>query len=151
MNTHSLPLENTHILATPVADACLSICHKNAQSLASMPHLEKLREMTINEDPHLIAISETWLDETIPDNKVNLPNYHIVRHDRIKKGGGGVCLYIRNDITSYSVIETSRNVVPTEYTKQSEYIFVKINFNKNTLLICVVYRPPTVSLRSILI
>ena len=111
------------------AGACLSICHINAQSLASVQHFEKLNEITKTKTFHLIAISETWLDDTIQDNKVNLPIYYIVRHDRIKKCGGGVCLYIRNGITSYLVIETSRNVFQTEYTKQSEYILVEIKFD----------------------
>ena len=38
------------------------------------------------------------LNETTTDNEVNILGYTIVRRDRISKGGGGVCFYVKSSI-----------------------------------------------------
>lgn len=47
-------------------------------------------------DIFIIAVSETWLDESVLDDEVNLDSFTIIRSDRMsqsgKKKGGGVCL-----------------------------------------------------------
>ena len=85
----------------------------------------------------VIAVSETWLNESIPDNSVSLPGYVIIRHDRKnlkKKGGGGVCLYVSTDI-SYLIVDSSSDT-------DTEYLIVKLTVANTVLLVCVVYRPP---------
>ena len=46
----------------------------------------------------IIALSETWLEESVPDSEVRLDNFTIIRSDRTrhsgKKRGSGVSLYI---------------------------------------------------------
>ena len=40
---------------------------------------------------------ETWLNDSITDDMINIPNYTVVRQDRnCKRRGGGVCIYISN-------------------------------------------------------
>ena len=48
----------------------------------------------------VIEITESKLDKTVLDDKINIDGYELVRSDR-NRHGGGVC-YIRNDI-SFSV------------------------------------------------
>ena len=48
---------------------------------------------------NLMCFTETHLNETIPDSKLALPGYNLIRGDRIdslaeKDGGGGVCMYV---------------------------------------------------------
>ncbi|XP_061896893.1 uncharacterized protein LOC133645982 [Entelurus aequoreus] len=48
----------------------------------------------------IIALSGTWLEESVIDSEVSLDNFTIVRSDRTKHSGktrgGGVCLYIND-------------------------------------------------------
>ena len=46
----------------------LNICHLNAQSLCSSTHHEELRQFVSSKNLDIIAISETWLKDYIPDN-----------------------------------------------------------------------------------
>lgn len=50
----------------------------------------------------IIALSETWLDESVSDAEVSLDNFMIIRSDRSKASGkmrgGGVCIYINNRV-----------------------------------------------------
>ena len=46
----------------------------------------------------LLSFSETWLNQSIPDEEVDMENFHLARSDRTvdsgKSRGGGVCMYI---------------------------------------------------------
>ena len=53
-------------------------------------------------NPHILCISETWLDNEISDSEVSIGNYDLVRLDR-NRHGGGVAIYIHVDFT-YNVI-----------------------------------------------
>ncbi|KAJ8363033.1 hypothetical protein SKAU_G00118640 [Synaphobranchus kaupii] len=62
----------------------------------------------------IIALTESWLDETVPDPEVHLDNFTIFRADRTKASGkergAGVCMYVNNrwcnNIKIYSVVCT---------------------------------------------
>ena len=60
-----------------------------------------------------LVLTETWLDETVPDSCVNLTDHSLVRADRSatesgKSRGGGVCLFINNKwCNNYIVKHTS--------------------------------------------
>ena len=49
----------------------------------------------------LVAVPETWLSPDIFDSEVNhnFPGYSLFRCDRMTRQGGGVALYIREDLT----------------------------------------------------
>lgn len=49
----------------------------------------------------IIAITESWLTEHVPDSLVTLRNYTLFRRDRTSGAGGGIMCYIRNDITAH--------------------------------------------------
>ena len=51
------------------------------------------------EQPHIMALNETKLDDTIGSAELSISNYHeIIRKDRTRYGGG-VVLYIHNSIS----------------------------------------------------
>ena len=76
--------------------ACLNI-----NSLVS--HIDDLRVvMSQFKDIDILAINETKLDVTIKDGEVHLPGYDVVRKGREsngRNGGGGVCIYVRSNIS----------------------------------------------------
>ena len=46
----------------------------------------------------MITLSETWLDDSVTDSEISINDYCLVRRDR-NRNGGGVCMYIRKDIS----------------------------------------------------
>ena len=73
----------------------LHFLHINARSL--LPKLTDAHLLVQRTNSAVLAITETWLDESMTDSESELNAYVVHRKDRNRKGGG-VCLYIRTDI-----------------------------------------------------
>ena len=87
----------------------------------------------INGNIDIFLISETKLDETFPAAQFYLQGFfNHYRFDR-NRNGGGIMLYIRQDIPSRLIEKKLRN--------NSEYIFVVINLRKKKWLLCCSYNP----------
>ena len=84
-----------------------SLTNKRPELLAT------LRSLSLT--PQIIAITETWLTDNIPDGMISLPNYkQIFRADRPKqegRRGGGVLILARDDVVCSRRHETWSNVV----------------------------------------
>lgn len=74
----------------------LELCHLNCQSLCA--HFADLVSLVDLCSYCVIGVSETWLTPLIWDKTVDIPGYNIFRNDRIGKRGGGVALYVREDL-----------------------------------------------------
>ena len=76
----------------------LSVCHWNLNSLCAHNH-EKLTQLKAYNSLYkydFICLSETFLDSSIPDDKIKIEGYELVRDDHpdhTKRGG--VCIYYR--------------------------------------------------------
>ncbi|XP_044591960.1 uncharacterized protein LOC123270092 [Cotesia glomerata] len=69
---------------------------------------------------------------------VYLPSFVLHRHDRCLRSGGGVALYVRDDLMSKCVL-SSTNLVD----KHPEYLFVEVSgSSKERILVGFVYKPP---------
>ena len=87
----------------------------------------------IKDNTDFLMISEIKLDQSFPTNQFMTNGFSApFRLDRNDKGGG-IILYIREDIQS--------RIVSTE-SSQVEGFFVEINLrNKKKLLVCCYYNP----------
>ena len=56
------------------------LVHLNARSL--LQHIDELRLIFSKVFPPIIAITETWLDNSIEDSEIAIPNYSVERLDR---------------------------------------------------------------------
>uniref|UniRef100_A0A8C5PPB0 Reverse transcriptase domain-containing protein n=1 Tax=Leptobrachium leishanense TaxID=445787 RepID=A0A8C5PPB0_9ANUR len=87
----------------------------------------------------IIGITETWWDET-HDWAVNLNGYTLFRKDRKHKKGGGVCLYVNQDLKpNITQLESDEGNV--------ESLWVNISLgNKqgSQLLVGICYKPPNI-------
>ena len=82
----------------------------------------------INGNIDIFMTSETKLDETFPAAQFSLQGFcDPYRFDR-NRNGGGIMLYIREDIPSRLIEKKLRN--------NSEYFFAKINLRKKKWLLC---------------
>ena len=83
-----------------------------------------------------IAVTETWLTPVTESNYV-IPNYHLVSQPRLNKPGGGVGIYILNDVEYILRKDLTFNY------DFIECIFVElIQKNNSNIIIGCVYRPP---------
>ena len=73
----------------------LHCIHSNARSLFNK--LSEFRLISQKTNAAIIAISETWLDDSHTDSSISIDGYSLIRRDR-DGHGGGVCFYIRDDI-----------------------------------------------------
>ena len=73
----------------------LKVLHLNVRSL--LRNISELRLLLNQNDVHILSINETWLDSSILNNEINIENFQVIRKDR-NRHGGGVAVYIRNDL-----------------------------------------------------
>ena len=111
----------------------LNLVHPHVSNHINLPNILLLNARSIahgkidelicisNEAVHeIICITETWLDEVVPDEFefVSLPNYDIIRANRSGKKGGGVAIYVhealpyraRDDLSNNKDIECMGNL-----------------------------------------
>ena len=110
----------------------LHFLHLNTRSL--LPKIAELRIIAAESGAAVIAISESWLDASVDDSEIDIPNYVVHRRDR-KRTGGGVCLYIRQDLAFNPRPDLDKDVLET--------LWVDILLPKTRpILVGVCYRPP---------
>ena len=81
-----------------------------------------------------LAITETWCHSGVMDAELlaNFPGYSVIRSDRDGRDGGGVCLYLRDDLTG-EVLSTFDNTVCS---------LLVCRIHQLNTIVCVAYRPP---------
>ena len=84
----------------PIAQQGYSICHINARSITAANRLEQIEAFIKTENNFdIVAISETHIDHTVCDSRINIDQYVVHRRDR-NRNGGGVCIYIHEELSS---------------------------------------------------
>jgi len=125
---------NSHCLG-PLNCKGLKICHLNIRSL--LPKIDEVKMLIKESNIDVLAISETWLSNIIPDSFVNIKGYNLYRKDRLNTMGGGVAIFIKENIT---------HTIPTNLTNDMELIHVQIKLeHRKPFMISCVYRPPSAS------
>ena len=124
---------------------CVSMIHLNIRSATK--NLDKFETFLANLDHKfpIIALSETWL-KSHNENLCNIQNYQSEHNIRHNKGGGGVSIFIQNDI---------EYVLRKDLTIQNnimEALFIEIPMgkigNKCNIIVGVIYRAPDTNMTS---
>lgn len=111
-----------------------SLMHINCRSIAS-----KLIDiqLLLHEIPsHVLAVSETWLDQTL-DSTVHIQGYTFIHKPRETGGGGGVGFFIKHNI--------DYQIMPQQHPNHTSYesLFIRISqLNCPPSVLGVVYRAP---------
>ena len=64
----------------------------NARSL--LPKIDELSLLLSIHPIEFIAVTETWLNDTVPEQLIYINNYNIFRNDRSYNRGGGLCFHL---------------------------------------------------------
>ena len=84
------------------------VVHYNINSILAADRIDQLTDICRTLNINVLILSESKLDESIPNNLLTIPGYHEpLRHDRAQNGrhGGGVLMYIANNLTFQHRIE----------------------------------------------
>nr|CAH7760935.1 unnamed protein product [Callosobruchus chinensis] len=107
------------------------IAHLNVRSLLS--DFESFVDLVHENNLDIIAVSETWLSESIDSVTVDIPGFNFCRKDRQSRGGG-VGIYVRSTI-KYEILTCSSDA-------RLEHIFIKFKIGRRSYCLAVMYRPP---------
>ena len=95
-------------------------------------HFEELKLLLENDNPDIIGISKTKLDETIHDSDIEISNYNIICKDR-DKFGSGIVMYIRESL-NYKLRDD------LDFDIESISVEIKVG-NFRSFLVTSLYRP----------
>ena len=70
----------------------MKIAHFPIRSL--LKKVDEIKILIHQNSFDILAISETWLSDKIPNELVNIPGFNVYRNDR-PSDGGGVLIYIK--------------------------------------------------------
>lgn len=112
-----LNLENIVLKASLHKDN-FNFAHINPGSLK--PHLSEVRCLLDGTVLHVLEVSETWFGDNHNDNLLAINGFDLLRHDRKRKRGGGVALYVRSGL-KYKILSKSAS------SGKVEYLFAEID------------------------
>ena len=108
----------------------------NARSLKN-----KLRDLHCNfnaNNPDIVCITETWLNQSIPDSVIlNGKNFSIFHEDRPNnREGGGVCILVNN-----ATVKAVPVLISAKF-ESLELVSVDVVSASSSFRLFVIYRPP---------
>ena len=123
----------------------LNICHLNARSLKNKLIEVKLLALEYNVD--IIAVSETWFNSLTSPADTSLVGFQApFRRDRADtKKGGGVCIYVKEDIACIRRLDLE----PTDVEIVVIEVFIPSTpwgQQKSSWIIACCYKPPLAGL-----
>lgn len=121
-----------------------SLIHFNARSLSQNSDSISSYLHALKHKFSIIGISETWLsDET--SSQYNIEDYNFLSCNRNDRQGGGVGLYINNQLnfTRLTDIEINDDNI-------CQSIFIEIKLDQRNIIVGIIYRPPNSNQNSFL-
>jgi exonuclease III len=116
----------------------LKILHQNVNGLLSKINAIRWLLDSQNKTIHIFGITESKLDLSISDTEIRIDGYTGVRYDRKNGAGGGVYVYIRDDLNFQRRTDLESQFIEAVWIE----IFIKMS---QSILICIAYRPPNSS------
>ena len=116
----------------PLKKKGLHFLHINIYSL--LPKKYKIRCLANKTKAAITGITESKLDHTVPNSKVNLPGYDILRCYRIRNGGGVACYITRQDLCVNTRILNCKEI--------ENLVFYILLPKSKLIAIGVFYKPP---------
>ena len=110
-----------------------TVFYFNARSI--YPKMDDLMALVQAHNPSMICVVETWLSSDIADSEISLEDYHIIRLDR-NRHGGGVLIYIHSSLSWDILFNGSFDL---------ELIVLSVSLPQSSTKHCisVLYRPPS--------
>ena len=114
------------------------VLHVNVRSL--IRSLWELKELTIQYQPDIFALTETWLDSSVSNSELAIPNYSLVRLDR-NRHGGGMAIYLKASLDYHHLSISGHN--SSLSSLESMWLSVSGPTLPSPIALGVCYRPPS--------
>ena len=119
-------------IATLLPKKSLKIAHLNICSLRNK--VNEIGDLLFSNNIHVLALSETHLDETFEDDAWKVEGYNLYRKDRNVYGGGVAC-YVQCHIP----VKIREDIM----CKEIEVLWLQINLPYIKSILLGYYRPPS--------
>ena len=129
------------VLNSVLKDNKLSFCTLNSQSIKNK--MDEFRLIFEGSKATVVSVSETWANSHVSDALIKLNGYNLIRHDSRGKRGGGLAIYIHDNI-KFKVIEKS------DSSSKTEFVIFEILLNGTKILVISIYNPPKIDCLGIL-
>ena len=113
----------------------LKIAHINARSVPK--HIDEIKRVLLSTDFDIFAISETFIKTGTPKHLFKIDGYNFFRKDRLSKNGGGIGLFVKEQIKT-KLITLPQGIV------HPEVLFTELTINQTKLAVGVIYKPPKI-------
>jgi hypothetical protein len=115
-------------------DGYLAFYVLNPTSLSKPNAVKQLTADVRQYNVDVVMISESWFNDKIDSRCVGIDGFKLFRKDRRNRNCGGVCIYIRNNITSEVIL-------PADFPTESpvEILVLKTEFHGYTYFIICCY------------
>ena len=139
MYTHCSPTVRQQSITQAGPDNVPCIYVLDAMSITKANAFEQIVTDVNSIGADIIILTETWLKEKHADDAVTISGYICLRNDRVKRGGGGVAAFVKQDlqptcINAQSTMQHTR-ICGLLWPLQQGCNFCVINF-------CACYHPP---------
>ncbi|XP_068734542.1 uncharacterized protein [Montipora capricornis] len=112
-------------LSEAVNQCGLKFLHQNIQSLHGK--MDELNILVLHcPNLHILAFTESLLDNSISNGEVSLPGYSIFRSDRTNRRGGGIAIYVKETLSVIRRADLAKDFVEVLELANAE--------NKETLI-----------------
>ena len=121
----------------PIDIENFKVVHYNINSILAPDRIEQLTDICNTLKINVLILSESKIDQTIPNNLITIPGYHEpLRHDRLINGrhGGGVLMYIAESLAFQNR--------PELQSDNYQHIWADVRINGKIFAINGLYRPP---------
>ena len=115
----------------------LKLAHVNAQSLLVPSHITEFQLLFEQSTLDIVAVSETFFN--CPADAPKLSSYNVFTANRTSHQGGGVAVYVRNNI---KVQVLAFSVSPEHRVQKPDFIILELALKEHKVLFACVYRPP---------
>ncbi len=117
----------------------LTIMHSNMRSILSDPQkFDDLKTLASTIQLDVISISESWLKPQTNTSELTFDKFdntdHIFRNDRRNRVGGGVVVWVKNDLICTRLAKLE--------TQNTESVWISIRTKAKTIIFGAYYRPP---------
>ena len=98
--------------------------------------LDELYQVATHNKTDVICVTETWLSHLVPDSALSLPGFLLLRKDRKNQAGGGVCVYIKQNIPCKRLAEMEKDEVESIWVQLRPHSLPR---NISIIIVGVVY------------
>ena len=107
--------------------------HLNARSLNRDDKFDEISELVKEDGFDVFAVIETWLNDRVPNDCLQIPGYNpIIRLDRNQKMGGGVAFFTANSVVVKRRLDLKLTAV--------EFLWIEFRIKHFDILCGVCYR-----------